>query len=292
MVSALGCQKNSEQKKTAKSLTAPSAGATSQPVATPDSDHEAPSGAIEGTITLEDGSTLPAYPPEQMRRQVLNLTEPEPMPEGCSPASDDDRRPVQVSGAGLSGVMVAVTGFSRYSKRAPLTHEVVLSNCRLHPMLVVAAKDDLLRLRSEIDYPFMPSLGDNPVVEALIKGQEKIVPLNQAGPRALLCGFTAPCGRTDIVVINHSLYAVTGEGGRFRIDKVPAGEVLTVNAWHPLFEAAGLKLSVQKDEVRNVSVSIKPLAQYTRPPAKTPPVKAQRERASRKPRRDDPTVLR
>ena len=254
-----------------------------------------PVGVIEGVVKLTEGDTLPSFPPRLMMRQVLNLTQPAPMPASCPAETDADRQPVRLTAeGGLAGVMLAVTGYSRVEKRPPITHEIVIENCRLKPMFLVATKDDLLRVRSDTDYPFMPDLGDSNILQTLIKGQEKVVRLEQGGTRTILCGFTAPCGRTDVVILHHSLYTITDERGAFRIEKVPAGESVTVNAWHPLFRAADSVVSVQPNEVRQVSFKLSPLPAYIEPPppsaSRTNPARSRSKGAHQPPRVDEPIL--
>jgi hypothetical protein len=252
---------------------------------------EALVGVVEGVVRLERGAKLPSYPPQMMMRQVLNITEPEPMPEGCSPAKDSDRQPVRLTEEGaLAGVIVAASDYSRPEKRPPVTHDVTIEDCRLMPMLVVAAQNDQLRLRSTIDYPFMPELNGAAITQTLIKGQEKVLQLDRGGIRTVLCGFTAPCGRTDVVILYHSLYTITDQKGAFRIEKFPANEIVTLNAWHPLFRDANLKLSVQPNEIRRVEMVLSPLPEYTQQPKadKSPPKGKPRDRAGGK-RRTKPS---
>lgn len=252
-----------------------------------------PIGVIEGVVRLEKGAKLPSYPPQMMMRQVLNLTEPAPMPEECSPAQDSDRQPVQLTEQGaLAGVMIAVTGFSGFNKRPSVTHEVVIEDCRLKPMLVVAEKDDLIRIRSTTNYPFMPGFGTSNITQTLIKGQEEVTRLDRGGVQTILCGFTAPCGRTDVIILHHSLYTLTDAQGAFRLENIPAGETITVNAWHPLFRQTNINLSVQPNEVRQVPLILSPLRGYTHTP---PANKSANRRGAAKGRggslRRDPTIL-
>jgi hypothetical protein len=227
----------------------------------------APLGVVEGVVELERGATLPSYSPQMMMRQVLAIDKPEAMPQSCSPAKDTDRQPVQLTEeGGLSGVMVAVSGFSRSEDRPPVTHEVVIEDCRLHPMLIVAVKGDLLRLRSDTNYPFMPELGNASITQTILKGEEKVFHLDRGGVQTLLCGFTAACGRTDVVVLSHTLYGITDARGAFRIEKIPAGETVTLNAWHPLFRETNIKLSVQPNEIRRVPLALTPLPDIGSPP--------------------------
>jgi len=44
--------------------------------------------------------------------------------------------------------------------------------------------------------------------------------------------FGSACGRTDVMTMAHSLHAVSGADGRFRIERVPANEDLRLHAWN------------------------------------------------------------
>jgi hypothetical protein len=264
-----------------------------EPSAAQDPAPAAPIAVLEGVVRLEKGAKLPSYPPQMMMRQVLNLTEPAPMPKECSPAQDADRQPVQLTEQGaLAGVMIAVTGFSRFNKRPSVTHDVVIEDCRLRPMFVVAEKDDMIRIRSTTNYPFMPGFGTSNITQTLIKGQEDVIRLDRGGVQTLLCGFTAPCGRTDVVVLHHSLYTLTDAQGAFRLENVPAGETITVNAWHPLFRETNINLSVQPNEVRQVPLTLSPSPAYTTRPANKSPTRRGVVKGRAKHSPPDPTILR
>lgn len=245
-----------------------SASAVSKPESAPLSPiPTAPRGIVRGTVLIAAGAALPAYPAEMMFRQVLAVAKPEALPEECPAASDADRQPVGLTDrGGLTGVLVTVSDFSRSEKRPPIIHDISIKNCRLSPELAAAAQGDSLRLHSDSMYPFMPELGAASMAQTLIRGQERVIPLDRAGVWPLLCGFTAPCGRTDVVVLYHSLFAVTDSRGEFRIEKIPAGETVTINAWHPLFRASNLKISLQAGETREVELSLAPLEQYLERP--------------------------
>jgi hypothetical protein len=127
-----------------------------------------------------------------------------------------------------------------------------------------------LRVRSALDYPFMPAYGETPVVRTLIRGQTYDVTLDTPGVSPLLCGFTAPCGRTDVVVMLHPLATVTDDKGNFRIDGFPAGEQVTLSAWHPLFQEARLDLRVEPGETKKVELVLTPNVPHSPAPPQAP----------------------
>ena len=215
---------------------------------------------IEGSVRLAPGHELPSYLPTAMQRKVLAHTEQAPLPDVCPPPKLSDRQPVQLTTDGLlTGVMVGASEFSRSSARPPKVHEVVIEDCRLSPRLVVAVRGDVLRVRNAVNYPFMPMYGQSSLAQTLTPGQSRDVKLDKGGVEPVLCGFTAPCGRTDVVVVYHSLNAITGADGRFRIEGVPADEDFKLNVWHPLFKETTLQVKVGQGEVKSLDMELTPM---------------------------------
>ena len=230
---------------------------------------------VEGVVRLAPGSELPAYAPEEMEKRILKKLAPEALPPVCSPPKTTDRQPVQVTPEGtLAGVMLAPSNFSHQPSRPPLVHEVVLEDCRLTPRLVVGMKGDTLRVRSTVNYPFMPSYNEGAQVRTLLPGQTYDVPMDKQGVSPLWCGFTASCGRTDVVVMLHPYYTVTDANGHFRFDDFPAGEKVTLSAWHPLFQESHIELRVEPGEHREVELVLVPIAATPAPPSQTGPTQS------------------
>jgi hypothetical protein len=221
---------------------------------------------LEGVVRLAPGATLPAYTPEQMEKKLLKKLQPEAPPAICTPPKVSDRQPVQLTADGLlSGVMLAPSNFTHQPTRPPLVHEITIEDCRLKPQLVVAMKGDSLRVRSTVNYAFMPNFNEGPAVRTLLPGQTYDVNLDEPGVRPLLCGFTASCGRTDVIVMLHPLYTTTDSSGKFRFDDFPAGETVTLSAWHPLFQEAKLELHLEPGEHKQVELVIQPVPQAPTP---------------------------
>ncbi|NOY93108.1 MAG: hypothetical protein GXP55_18140, partial [Deltaproteobacteria bacterium] len=239
-----------------------SCGATSSVDAAPDSASAATSslGVIEGVVRLAEGASLPRYTPEQLGRRPGQP----PRPDACPPALESDREPVTRTADGLLvGVMVAATGdadaFARdLPPREPQVQEVHIEGCRLTPRLLVAVRGDTLRVINSDDYPFLPTLGETPFLRALTQGQHRDFELDRGGVRSLGCAFAAPCGRTEIVVVYHPVFAVTGEAGHFRMENVPVGDGLVLHAWHPLFEEARASVDVRAGQVAHVELVLRP----------------------------------
>jgi hypothetical protein len=261
-----------------------SAGCRPQPVAERQAEAETkPAPAQEvatvltGSIRLAEGQPLPQYRPEDMERRVLAHIQGNAYPDVCSPAKLTDRTPVQQGPDGkLIGVMVAASEFSKATPRGPRTYDVTIKDCRLTPRIVVGQLGDTLRIQSEVQYPLLPTYGSNPYNETLMPGQTKSVRLDKMGVDNVLCGFTAPCGRADVIVVRHPVYAVTDETGNFRIENFPPDETIKVSAWHPLFNESNLSVKVGKGETKHIELSLTPLPPKpeTPPPAaETPPAK-------------------
>lgn len=211
---------------------------------------------LEGSVRLPEGVEPPAFTPEDMERKVLDHTKRAEWPAECTPPKILDSVPMRPAPDGaLSGVVVAVSGFKQAYKRAPRTHDVVIRDCRLTPSTIVAMTGDKLRVTSEVKYPFMPAYGPPSAVRTLMPGQKYEVELSAAGVSPLSCGFTAPCGRTDVVVLLHPLAAVTDDKGYFRIDSFPAGERVTVTAWHPLLAESETQVELAPGESKTVELT-------------------------------------
>lgn len=226
---------------------------------------------LVGRVKLAPGAPLPSYRIEDMERRVLDQTKRGVWPESCTPPKDADRQPVRVTSDGyLSGVMLAASEFSRPVTRIATTHEVVVRDCRLEPALVVAMRGDRLRIKNDVEFPFMPAYGPATMVQTLMPGQTRDYDLKEMGVKPVQCGFTAPCGRTDVVVVGHPVYAITDAEGRFRIENFPPSETITINAWHPLFQESHLEVRVESGETREVELVLAPLAAPAPPPAPAP----------------------
>jgi len=258
LIGASGCRGCSS----AGSAPAPSAAPS---VSTPKP--PAPQAVVEGVVRLAEGFSIPSYGAEGMEKKILDHVSGAGLPGSCTPLQPSDRQPVKLTSDGhLAGVLLAASKFSHQPARAPRVHEVVIRNCRLEPALVVAMKGDTVRVRNEVDYPFMPGLGQQPVARTLSRGQTYDVVLDKAGVNPLLCGFTAPCGRTDVVVMLHPYYAVTDATGRFRFEDFPAGETVALSAWHPLFQESRQELRVEPGAHQKLEFALTPLPQ----PSATP----------------------
>lgn len=220
-------------------------------------------GTIEGVVRLAEGAKLPEY-----ARRDLGDKQLQKLPAVCPPRTESDLEPVKLEGdRGLAGVLVTATGFHGTFPHEPSQIEVAIRDCRLEPRLVVGQRGDQLVVRNETNFAFLPRLGSEKLQRVLTKGQSRTMPLERGGAYPLACTWGVPCGRTDVIVLYHPVYAVTGSDGHFRIDNVPAGQHVTVHAWHPLFQDATAPAEVAEGKTVHLDLTLAPRPQ---PPAGPP----------------------
>ncbi len=220
---------------------------------------------IEGTLRLPEGAEPAQYPEHPM---IPGPGRP-PLPEGCTPPQQIDRVPVRLGdGGGLSGALVAIADFAREIPHEPVTHRLDIVDCRLTPRLVAATRGDTLVLHNSTDYPYMPDLGTG-MLRGVLHDQERELELGQGGVRTLTCGFAASCGRAEVVTLYHPLHAVTDQAGHYRIEGVPAGEELRVNAWHPLYQETNETITLRAGETRTLDFVLTPAGLPVQPDTST-----------------------
>jgi hypothetical protein len=105
----------------------------------------------------------------------------------------------------------------------------------------------------------MPTFRKTAVARTITSGQSQDYPLDQPGSFPLRCGFTAPCGRTEVMVMLHALHATSDAEGRFRMQDVPADEPFVISAWHPLFQEAKADVRVAPGETKQIELVLTPL---------------------------------
>jgi hypothetical protein len=79
---------------------------------------------------------------------------------------------------------------------------------------------------------------------------------------ALLCAPGAPCGRSDIVVFHHPVFAVTDAAGRYRFPSFPDSELVRVTAWHPLFEPSENFIWVEAGQSATLELLLEPKPRF------------------------------
>lgn len=222
---------------------------------------------LVGTVRLADGAELPSYTSEQMERQVLAHAKGGTTPDVCSPPKIEDRQPVTLTADGkLAGVMLAASDFTQREEPVqPKTINLVIKDCRLAPKLVVARIGDTLHIANDSPFPMMPGMGFETYNQTLTQGQGRDIKLDSGGVKIVACGFSAQCGRTDVVVLGHAQGAVTNAQGEFRFENFPADETVRLNAWHPLFNDTTLEVRVESGEEKRVDLVLVP-----KPPPRPP----------------------
>lgn len=215
-----------------------------------------PTGFVEGVVRLAEGAELPRYPENPLIAEGRNA-----IPDECTPPREVDRTPVTVAEetGGLVSLSIVATGHDPESwprPHEPVTHEVVIRDCRIQPAILVTTRGDRLRLANETDYPFFPELGEG-VLQALLRAEPREITLQQGGVRTIQCGFAAPCGRMELITLYHPVHTVTPASGRFRLE-VPANQEVRITAWHPLFEETFAMTEVRPGQTRELELTIRP----------------------------------
>jgi hypothetical protein len=228
-----------------------------------------PVGTVEGVIRLAPGAEIPSY-------EVSPFATPNAgsLPESCTPPRVADRQPLALDDArGLANVAIGAMGDRTHwiAPGEPTVREIHIRDCRLDPPTIVATLGDRVRVFNEVDYPFMPQFGLG-FLQAVTSAEPIETNLDQAGPRPLECALAAPCGRAEIMVFQTPVHAVSGAGGTFRIENAPAGQEITLVAWHPLIEEAQVTTRVEQGGTVHVEIVVRPHGSAAAPgPAPTEP---------------------
>ncbi len=221
-----------------------------------------PAGVLEGRIRLAEGLPLPSYLPLDLARRPLHAPKDEPLPATCGRALEDARTPVKMDETrALSNVVIAASDFAHAREQVRAVHRLAVQGCRLDPPLIAATRGDVLWLENQDPFPFRPLFGPTPSTESLKQGQRRRIPL-VAGVDSVLCSSSAPCGRSDIVVFHHPMHAVSNARGGFRIAPFPAGELVRVTAWHPLFEETETFVWLEPGQRTTIELVMRPKQRF------------------------------
>jgi len=222
---------------------------------------------LVGSVRLASGQQLPSYAPEAVERKVMEHERTGHFPAVCTPERAEDRTPVRLTPDGkLIGVLVAASEFHAQPEPAkPAVRMLAIRDCRLRPTLLVARIGDVLHVTNETAFPMMPVLPADTFHQPLVQGNSRDVTLSLGGVQQVVCAFSSPCGRTDIIILAHPFGAVTDENGEFRIENFPADETLRVNAWHPLFFDTFDNIRVERGEEKRIELVLTP-----KPPPEPP----------------------
>ncbi|HMI93916.1 MAG TPA: hypothetical protein VK509_21225 [Polyangiales bacterium] len=222
-------------------------------------------GELVGSVRLAPGARMPEYARADVQRAPLhaNLAH---APAQCAEANERARRPVQRSDEGLlSGIVVAASDFSHAAVARtpkPVRHRVVIRNCQLEPAVIAARGGDMLELENQDDFEFAPLFEPALRAEPLAKGKRVRIGLVGGRVDALLCPPAAPCGRSDVIVFHHPVFAVTDAAGHFRFPRFPDSELVRVTAWHPLFEPSESFTWVEAGQSASLELLLKPKARF------------------------------
>jgi hypothetical protein len=212
-----------------------------------------PIGTVEGVVRLAEGEEEPSYPTSPFEAPSAGT-----LPDTCTPPQTRDRRPLGMTAdRALANVAVVATGdASRWIPAGePVTHEIRIHDCRLSPLTVDATLGDTLRVTTDTTFPFMPRLNPG-MLQGVLPTDPLEAPVDRAGPRAIECEFTAPCGRLELMAFPSPVHTVSDEVGHFRIENAPADQELTITAWHPTLVAGTATTTVTEGGTSHVEIVV------------------------------------
>lgn len=226
-----------------------------------------PVGTLIGEVLLAPDSQLPAYTPLDLVRRPLRVHGLPDPPSECTEANEAARTAVSLAPDGrLRGVVIAASDFTRVRERKAKRHKLQIEHCRLTPTIIAAQGGDILELENHDDYAFEPLLGPSYEGRVLHRGKTLELPLVASGIDIVQCTLGAPCGRADVLVFHHAVHTVSDDAGRFRIENFPAGELVRVTAWHPLFEPAETFVWIEPGQQTAVKLQLTPKARFIAKP--------------------------
>jgi hypothetical protein len=182
-------------------------------------------GSVTGTVTLS--KPLDALP----------AVETGDASAACGPSIPDGS--VTMQGGGLIGVVVWLDG-ARSGKAPPIERRVELESdhCKLIPRVQAALKGSAVNIIGHDDLRqhlrFIAAGDSTPRAIILLGGGEQVIPTELpfvAPGMVTVKDNEHPWTRAYLAVFDHPYFAVTGNGGTFTIDGVPAGKY-KLNAWH------------------------------------------------------------
>lgn len=222
-----------------------------------------PVGTLIGEVLLAPDSQLPAYTPLDLVRRPLRVHSLPDPPSECTDANEMARTAVTLAPEGrLRGVVIAASDFTRVHERKPKHHKLQIEHCRLQPTVIAAQGGDTLELENHDAYDFEPLLGPSYEGRVLRRGKTLELPLIASGIDIVQCTLGAPCGRADLLVFHHPVHAVSDGAGRFRIANFPAGELVRVTAWHPLFEQTETFVWIEPGQETSVKLQLTPKTRF------------------------------
>ncbi|MEO9187328.1 MAG: carboxypeptidase regulatory-like domain-containing protein [Kofleriaceae bacterium] len=209
----------------------------------------AANGSVTGTVALSKPlDTLPA-----IETGDLSAT--------CGPNIPDGS--VTMQGNGLAGVVVWLDG-ARTGKAPSIERRVELESdhCKLTPRVQAALKGSAVNIIGHDDFRqhlrFTVAGDTTPRAAILLGGGEQVIPTELP---FLAPGLVAvrdaehPWTRAYLAVFDHPYFTVTGNGGTFTIDGVPAGKY-KLNAWHERTGVTTQEVDVADNAPTKVTVTL------------------------------------
>jgi hypothetical protein len=222
-----------------------------------------PTGTLVGEVRMAAGARMPQFSSLDLVRKPLHPNALDRAPAECAAANEDARNAVTLTADGLlGGVVVAGSDFTRVYERKAKKHTVAIEHCRLRPSLIAAMGGDTLQIENHDAFGFEPLIGPAYLARSLPQGEKFQIPMVGAGIDSVQCSLAAPCGRTDLLVFFHPIFAVTDATGHFRIDHFPASELVRVSAWHPLFDISESFVWLDPGQKASVTLELRPKARF------------------------------
>jgi hypothetical protein len=229
---------------------------------------DAPVATVFGHVRLAPGEPLPLYPEVMLGREPLHPREaPGPLPPECADAGTASRAPVTMDAArGLAGMVVTASDFHRYRPAKPAARRVRIEGCALRPRTIAMTQGDRLVIENLDAFAFAPLFGPAYEAKPLPRGQRVFLRTYPGTIEPLSCSSDAPCGRADVYVLRHPVHAVSGANGAYRIENVPAGELVRLTALHPLFEDVDAQVWLDPGQKLRVDLVVRPKPRFVPAP--------------------------
>jgi hypothetical protein len=206
-------------------------------------------GRITGTVEFDD-----VFPADTVIRLSSDQT-------GCGQSVTDKR--VEKTGKRVAGVAVWLTDI-REGKPVPIERRFELLNddCVLIPRVQVVNVGGTLDVLSDD-----VAMHSNRIVDVASGELQALAPFNDNGqviPYDKVLSKPAelevtcelhPWTRGYILVLDHPYFAMTGKGGDFSIDGVPAG-TYHLRAWHPVLGLVDQTVTVSGGGVATVAMKL------------------------------------
>jgi hypothetical protein len=155
----------------------------------------------------------------------------------CGPSVADES--VHMQAGGLAGVVVWLEGV-RSGKAPALERRVELESdrCKLVPRVQAAVVGSAVNIIGHDDFRqhlrFVAGGETTPRAAVLLVKGEQVIPTElpfKSPGMVIVRDADHPWVRASLAVFDHPYFAVTGPGGAFTIDGIPAGKY-TLHAWH------------------------------------------------------------